>query len=530
MLKRIGSLSVFSTLVMIGLAGCGKAPEVAPATTATEFQVPKAVEDEITASLDHLKLPGVAIALVRGDKVVYAKGFGLRDVDKKLPMTAETLFPIGAITKTFTATGVGLLVDDGKVGFDSTVREIIPDFQTHNRAVTERATLRDVLAEQTGLPHHQLMFSLYPHSKDEVFKRLKFLPTTGDFRKVFHASDLNYLVAGLALEHQSRTPFDEFVQHKLLDAIGLKHTHIAAGSPTPNDELITPYIKGLAPAPLPSPAQSAEAARGMLSNASDLGTWLAFHIGRGNWGGKQLVSAKTMQRLHLKQVRAGEHSAYSMGWVIDSLRHLRHSYQIGRVDGTKIHMAYLSAKNLGVVVMTNDQLEWYPRVVSAYLFDLMLGAPGTPLTERVQQHEAEELAAAEKAKAEQEKKVAEEKAQSERKMMAESASPRSMRLMAAAAPMAPNYDAFTGTYHHGAYGEVQLAVKEGRLKINWADMVKEVPVMLVGRSEIQLAPNENETLPPVPATLVIQRDSNGAPSGLAWKLEPAVDPIQFKKR
>jgi CubicO group peptidase (beta-lactamase class C family) len=111
------------------------------------------------------KVPGLAVAVVKDGKVVYAKGFGYRDVRKQLKVTPDTLFAIGSCSKSFTATALAILADEGKVEWDKPVRDYLPDFRLHDAYATANIRPRDLVTHQSGLPRHDLVWYGSPLSR-----------------------------------------------------------------------------------------------------------------------------------------------------------------------------------------------------------------------------------------------------------------------------------------------------------------------------------------------------------------------------
>src|SRR5437667_12006993 len=157
-----------STLVVwlsaVFLAPCGiaqthaqtgkKAAASASTAAATPAAKLQGLDDVADQAMKQWKVPGVAIAVVQDGKVIYAKGYGYRDLEQKLPVTAATLFPIGSITKSFTALTFGILTNEGKVDWDKPARTYLPDFQMYDPVASEQATPRDLFSHRTGLPRH----------------------------------------------------------------------------------------------------------------------------------------------------------------------------------------------------------------------------------------------------------------------------------------------------------------------------------------------------------------------------------------
>src|SRR5215831_1093413 len=149
--------------------------------------------DFVRATREAWKVPGVAVAVVKDGAVVFSEGFGLRDRARRLEVTPNTLFPIASCTKAFTTLGLALLVDEGKLEWDTPVRAFMPTFALHDPVATERLTPRDLVTHRSGLPRHDFMWYKSPLSRRELFDRLRFLEPSKDLRTLFQYNNLMYL-------------------------------------------------------------------------------------------------------------------------------------------------------------------------------------------------------------------------------------------------------------------------------------------------------------------------------------------------
>ncbi len=155
-------------------------------------------DDFATKAVEAWNVPGAGIAIVSGGEVVYAKGFGWRDLEAKKPMTADTLFAIGSTTKAMTATTLGMLVDEGKVEWDQPLREYLPSFKLMDASISERITPRDIVTHRSGLPRHDLLWYNYNSgTRGDMVKRLAYLELTADLREKFQYNNLMFMTAGL---------------------------------------------------------------------------------------------------------------------------------------------------------------------------------------------------------------------------------------------------------------------------------------------------------------------------------------------
>src|SRR4029453_17685997 len=166
---------------------------------------------ELVPDLDRLavdvmadwKVPGAALAVVQDDKVALAKAYGQRDVEANLPVTPTTQFLICSITKSFTATGVALLHDEGRLDWTKPVRDYVPEFRLHDAVATERVTVRDLLCHQSGLPRHDWVWLPGDRTSAELLGAMRHLEPSRDIRAAWQYNNLCYGVAGLLIERVS---------------------------------------------------------------------------------------------------------------------------------------------------------------------------------------------------------------------------------------------------------------------------------------------------------------------------------------
>ena len=162
------------------------------------------------------QIPGVAVGVVERGHLVFARGFGYRDVDQRLPVTPDTLFPLGSCSKAFTATAIALLADEGRIALDAPVRAYLPDFALADPAASATLTIRDLLTHKSGLPRHDLFWYQAPFSRDELYRRLRFLEPSGPARTRWGYNSLMYVVAGRIVEKVSGESWERFVQARIL--------------------------------------------------------------------------------------------------------------------------------------------------------------------------------------------------------------------------------------------------------------------------------------------------------------------------
>ncbi|MGH9201928.1 MAG: serine hydrolase domain-containing protein, partial [Vicinamibacterales bacterium] len=172
-------------------------------------------------------VPGAAVAIVKDGKVILSKGYGFRDTAKQLPVTPETLFAIGSITKSFTVVALGTLVDEKKLDWDKRVREYLSDFQLHDAVATERMTPRDLVTHRSGLPRHDMVWYGGSLSRQQMYERLRHLEFSRDFRAQYQYNNLMFMTAGVLAGKVAGSTWEELIRRRILDPLGMRHSNFS---------------------------------------------------------------------------------------------------------------------------------------------------------------------------------------------------------------------------------------------------------------------------------------------------------------
>jgi len=190
-----------------------------------------------------LRVPGLALAVVKNKEAIFLKGYGLRDVENKLPMTPDTLLAIGSTTKAFTTFALARLVDEGKMSWDEPVRSYIPWFKLSDPVISERITPRDLVTHRSGLPRHDLLwYNNYRASREELVRRLAYLQFTADLRERFQYNNLMFLTAGYLLEVLSGKPWEDSVRELVLEPLGMTRTNFSVAVSQQDKDYAQPYL------------------------------------------------------------------------------------------------------------------------------------------------------------------------------------------------------------------------------------------------------------------------------------------------
>ena len=236
------------------------------------------------------KVPGAAIAVVQDGKVALTKSYGQRDVEANLPVTAATRFAICSITKSFTATGVALLHNEGRLDWTKPVRDYLPEFRLHDPVATERLTIRDLLSHQSGLPRHDWVHFAGDRAPAELLGLMRHLELSRDIRAAWQYNNLCYNAVGLLIERVSGQSYQSFIRARLTDRLGmtvgftLDDLEASADAPRPymmHEETRLPAMR----LPIRTPASGA-----INTSVADLANWMRLHLGKGEFNGERLAA------------------------------------------------------------------------------------------------------------------------------------------------------------------------------------------------------------------------------------------------
>lgn len=276
------------------------------------------------------KVPGMAIAIVKDDSLIFSKGFGVKNVDSKEAVDANTLFAIASNTKAFTATALLMLSEEGKLSIDDKVTDYLPWFKTYDPFVTSQMTIRDLLCHRSGLKTFagDLIWYGTDHSAEEVVRRSRYLEPSYGFRENFGYSNIMYIAAGLVIEEVSGLSWNDYIQQNILQPLGMNRTvssvddlesmgNYAICHNDIDDEVISiPYLNW----------DNAAAVGGLLTSANDISKWLKLQLNHGIYKGDTLFSESSQNQMwaahtvnnvsnYSKKMYPSTHfKAYGLGW------------------------------------------------------------------------------------------------------------------------------------------------------------------------------------------------------------------------
>ena len=332
-------------------------------------------------------VPGLAVAIVKDDKVVHARGYGVRKMGVGDTVDADTLFAIASNSKAFTSAALATLVEDGKIGWNDRVKKHLPWFKLYDRYVSEELRVFELLCHRSGLGTFSgdLLWYGTRYSSEEVVRRARFLEPKGVFRSDFGYSNLMFIAAGEVLKAASGKSWAEYVEERFFDPLGMKRTRATVRGLEKIDNVATPHgeVMGrLTTFPWVN-WDSMGAAGGVISSVGDMSLWIRLQLGQGHLGGRKYFSRESSRKMWKPHMLTGvsaadrkrfpsiHFKAYALGWGTQDYlgrKLVRHG---GAYDGMYSGVTLVPEEDLGIVVLTNSMTgishALILRILDAYL-------------------------------------------------------------------------------------------------------------------------------------------------------------------
>lgn len=337
-------------------------------------------------------VPGLSVAFVADDEVVWLKGYGTRTLNGSEPVTQETIFQIGSCSKAFTAARLGMLVNQGALNWNDAVVGRLPEFAMAGQDVTEKFLVDDLMAHRSGLYAYAGDYQAYlGYSRPHLIHSLRYFQPQTTFRSEFAYQNGFFLVAAALIEAFSGQSFEEAVREGILKPLGMNDTTISeAGylaaqnraamyAPTadrasinriPDGWQFNPWCYIYAPA------------GGINSNAKDMAQWVRFNLGDGSFEGQRLLDPNTLDWLHTPHtlIPQGFYNrkgwdAYCLGWFYTPGEPFPSIQHGGNTLGHHALVSLVPQAGVGAVVLTNTGINLAAEAVAWRFIDLYLDRP-----------------------------------------------------------------------------------------------------------------------------------------------------------
>ena len=461
------------------------------------------------AAMSDWQVPGAAIAVVQDDKMALVKAYGQRDVAANLPVTNSTQFLICSITKSFTATAIALLHNDGQLDWTKPVREYIPEFRLHDAVATERVTVRDLLCHQSGLPRHDWLHLPGDRGPAQLLGDMRHLALSRDIRAAWQYNNLCYSVLGLLIERLSGQSYEAFLRSRLTDRLGMQVSFTLEDLEA-SSEAARPYMMH-EDVRLPAIRLPIRTTAGGAINTSvaDLANWMRLHLAKGEFEGERLLPAQLIGELHAPRAyntvpgfaEFGE-AHYGLGFQCQSYRGDRLVSHGGGWVGWGTLMTLVPDFGIGVAVFTNRSPSEVPATLTWHVIDRLRGRETIDWRERFRKRREESLV--------------------------QMRSDKDAREKARRINTRPAHElaAYAAEYRHPAYGVMSIKELGGALHWAWRGMFAPMAHRHYETFELPEVPDR---LLPDRLAITFLTDREGNIVSLSTPLEPMVKDVVFER-
>lgn len=350
------------------------------------------IDATVARAMRAFDVPGVAVGIVKDGQVVYAKGYGVRELGQQALVDADTLFQIGSNTKAFTAAALAILVDEGKIHWDDKVIDHLPDFRLYDPYVTREFTIRDLLTHRSGLRTGAGDLMFYPatdFTRAEIIHGLRYLKPVAAFRSQFNYDNLLYMVAGEIIPAVTGVSWENFVRERIFEPLGMRSCAARYDLIENRGNVASPHtvVEGkLERIPVENIVVIGPA--GTIScNVNGMSKWLMTLLAQGRTpDGRKLVSADRVAELTsmitvqpidpaLAALTRTHFKGYGLGWDVQDAFGRKRVSHTGGVPGTVTWVSMIPELHLGVLVFTNQDDGMAMESIGNQILDAWLGAP-----------------------------------------------------------------------------------------------------------------------------------------------------------
>jgi len=352
---------------------------------------PDKIDRTVAAAMQAFQVPGVAVGIVKDGKLIFAKGYGVREVGKAARIDPDTLFQIGSNTKAFTAAALAILVDEGKIGWDDKVIDYLPEFRLYDPYVTREFTIRDLLTHHSGLGLGAGDLMFFPPTditRAEIIHNLRYLKPVSSFRSKYDYDNLLYMVAGQIIPKVTGKSWEEFLTEKIIGPLHMAPCAASYGRITDRSNLAVPHVvtNGEVKAVAVLNMDTIGPAGTINCSIKGMAEWLKTQLAEGKMpDGQQLFNAERSKEMWtlvtptplspLLSAMYGAHfEGYGLGWFLSDTHGYERIYHEGGVLGTVTWVSLIPELKLGVLVFTNQQNDAAIEAIGGQILDAYLGA------------------------------------------------------------------------------------------------------------------------------------------------------------
>ncbi len=368
-----------------------------PLVANSQNQAQDAIDSFVEAVMSEFEVPGLSIAIVKDGQLIVTKGYGVKQLNgKNTPANSvdeHTLFGIASNTKAFTATALGLLVEEGNIGWDEPVINYLPTFRMSDPYVTQEMTIRDLLVHRSGLGLGAGDLMWWPPSdydRKEIVRRLRYLPLETSFRSAYAYDNVLYSVAGEVIEAVSGETWEQFVQHRILDVVGMRSSNVLHSAAGEGGNVAAPHaaVDGTVREISAFKSDNTNPAGGINATANDIAKWMIVQLDSGRVApDKRLFSPQTTRELWtiVTPIPTGDppsylwplktnFNGYALGFGVRDYRGKKLVTHTGGLPGFVSRLSLIPEDKIGVAVFTNQESGDAFNAISSFILDFYLEA------------------------------------------------------------------------------------------------------------------------------------------------------------
>lgn len=456
------------------------------------------------------RAPGLAVAIVQDGATVFSTGLGLANVERGTKVNADTLFGIGSTTKAFTAAGIAMLVDQGKLDWAAPVQRYLPSFQLGHGDDYASTSLRDMMSHRTGLARHDLLWYNNKNlSRADLLARLPYLDTYAPLRSSYQYNNIMVMLAGHALEQVAGQSWEDFTKSRILAPLGMNRSTVSLEEMSRDANFANGHRlrDGVTPFSIPlRPEDPIGPAGGLNTSVNEMAKWVALHLGRGTLGSVRLFSSRQCDLLWEPQISTGgvpsspelSRGFYGLGWRMDTYRGMTRVAHGGNLNGFASRVTLFPEKKLGIVAITNLGASPLPGHVTLDMVDRLLSL-----------------------------EPANWSARSLARRDSPSAGPDVTAPRIAATNPSRALSAFAGRYNHKGYGDMIISAGTEGLRASYNDMPMRLDHWHYDVFNATADRGEDSDLNTT--KFAFQSNVEGQIGALAAKMDESVPPILFER-
>lgn len=334
----------------------------------------KGLDSRINELITQYKAVGLSVAIVKDDKVIYSKGFGYRDLSNKLPVTENTIFPIGSITKSFTGSILGILESQNHLSLKDKPADHIPDFQFYNDKMNSLITIEDLLSHKSGIGNQGTTEVFFPtNDKLKIAKRLKYLKPEGEIKNSFEYSNISYTLAATVIEQITQKSWDTNIKEKIFNPLEMSNSFFSLEEMKKTNNYSLPYglYKGNIEKVKYVTFYSIAPAGAIKSTVVDLSNWMITWLNNGTFKDNEILPKNyTKKATRLQNIKGGHYDKDAFlfgdgfGWRLRSnYGHFRVDHG-GNTDGFSSCLLMFPFQKIGIVVLSNQDNSLLPYMIS----------------------------------------------------------------------------------------------------------------------------------------------------------------------